>query len=532
MDNSLFFNDIQKEVIDKFTDKNWTTLYMNIEKSYFDICQHCALIPNSLKNVVLQQSNWDLQTDGGYPGFISIEDNNGEYFENVYNRYGNENGIEPLIISRYFSGIKPDYKEISEEFRLFHKLFFDSINNKYIKIDSNGDEHDVIIIEQNVIKVKTHYLKQYLTARDMSLAINISFIKFSKQSISNYEIEEHEEIIKGENYIFHFSLQLNPFKRNEIETVSNSLLSGKFLISGYESFNFSTWFEEENIYEEFKIGQDSKGNAILHTCNPEITKGKSLTPIYFSKTVLQKYYNEPYKYKVNDNYISCGGLWGLRLDMNQHEFVIVALGDLGRDLSYKEQQYWKSYNLIPEGGYSHTTFKRWIDGEFADSDREDLIFKSKFEYFRNKWYEKYQWDLFNQLPKKDFHHFSTLRIPLTENQSEFDTQVISLTKLIIDSINEKAIKKYIQIEDKDKGITKLEKYFQFRQFSNFEFHIHFLRELQNLRSTGSAHLKGKNYEKAILNFRIKEIGLIKGFEYILKSANELIDYLLLNIKEF
>jgi hypothetical protein len=52
--------------------------------------------------------------------------------------------------------------EISEEFRLFHNLYHDKTHDKYIAIDDNGDEQDVIICQEKCIKVKLKYLKQFL----------------------------------------------------------------------------------------------------------------------------------------------------------------------------------------------------------------------------------------------------------------------------------------------------------------------------------------------------------------------------------
>lgn len=70
--------------------------------------------------------------------------------------------------------------------------------------------------------------------------------------------------------------------------------------------------------------------------------------MYFStKEVLKKYYDKPQKYKVEDNYIRCGNLWGLRIDNNHKDYVIVFLGDLGSHLSQNEQLYWRHFNIPP-----------------------------------------------------------------------------------------------------------------------------------------------------------------------------------------
>lgn len=43
-----------------------------------------------------------------------------------YDVHGNDHGYQPIVLERSFYGMKPQHKEISEEFRLFHNLYFDS----------------------------------------------------------------------------------------------------------------------------------------------------------------------------------------------------------------------------------------------------------------------------------------------------------------------------------------------------------------------------------------------------------------------
>ena len=58
---------------------------------------------------------------------------------------------------------------------------------------------------------------------------------------------------------------------------------------------------------------------------------------------------------------------------------------------------------------------------------------------------------------------------------EFDAQVLSLTKVIIDSLNERELKKFISGKISDlKGISKLEQYLAVNNFMGYEDHIKFL----------------------------------------------------------
>lgn len=222
-----------------------------------------------------------------------------------------------------------------------------------------------------------------------------------------------------------------------------------------------------------------------------------MTPVFFKKEVLTKYYSNPEKYTVDDGYLHCKGLWGLRMDNNHPRYVTVFLGDLAR-LHRKEQVYWKSFNVVHQGGISRVAWERGFEAKFTDPEQPDLYFKYKFEIFQKAWFEKFGWYLFKPLSKDDFHHFKSLHVPLTNDQKELDEQVLSLTKIFIDSLNEKELVKGISVEKANpKGIDKLEA-FLISKNVRFKGMFKFLRNLQSLRSTSVTHRKSeksKDYQK-------------------------------------
>jgi hypothetical protein len=192
------------------------------------------------------------------------------------------------------------------------------------------------------------------------------------------------------------------------------------------------------------------------------------------------------------------------MDNDHNDRVVVFLGDLGRDLPEPERPYWRSFNIPPDGPLlSKTAFTRSIRGWFADPARPDLAFKSIFRFFSEKWRAKHGWDLFLPLGKADAHHFTALRIPIHNDQGEFDSQVQSLTKLIIDSLNEVELVKGLLLPPETKGISKFEAFLKANNMKNAPDIIRFLRDLQDLRSTGVAHRKGGKYEKVAKTFNVE-----------------------------
>lgn len=126
--------------------------------------------------------------------------------------------------------------------------------------------------------------------------------------------------------------------------------------------------------------------------------------------------------------------------------------------------------------------------------------------------------MFLPLPKEDEYHLKTLRIPLTNEQKEFDDQILSLTKILIDALNEKELAKELtSVKDEAKGIDKLDAFLQSKGVK-LENMIQYMRDLQSLRSSGVAHLKGSKYERIKQTFGIGEKNLTDVFDDIMIRA--------------
>jgi hypothetical protein len=167
---------------------------------------------------------------------------------------------------------------------------------------------------------------------------------------------------------------------------------------------------------------------------------------------------------------------------------------------------------------SRAAFERSMLGRFADAESVDFFFKQRFELFNNKWKKKFGWELFKPLAEKDEYYFKILHVPLTNEQREFDEQVLALTKVFIDSLNEKELAKGItQEKDNAKGLDKLEAFLKHHNGYS-EPMMEFLRKLQGLRSACSAHRKGESYEKLKPYFEIDEKDLTEVLEDILSKC--------------
>jgi hypothetical protein len=486
---------------------------------------YCALIPNARAEESLRRPEWDLMIGRGGPGAITFGPGEGSRTE--YFRHGNDDGIEPLILWRYFDGLRDTYVEISEEFRLFHNLFHDRKNDRFYKSDDAGNEQMVATIESNCVKIRLLEIRQFCAVREMHLAIFIDSVESSRFSLKELGLAEgggdHSQDLAV------YGLYIGDYLGFSGKETFSRLL-GKRLIpplpkenSGFGGFTKPA--PAKNV--DFIIDVDDSGNDIVYTsseaklsnyfgANPG--RPHYLTPVFFRKAVLDKYYQQPGKYSVEAGYLRCAGVWGMSLDNHRNDYVVAWLGDLGRYLPHQEQLHWRSFNCPPAGGMSQTFFRQQILGQWADTDHPEHLFKYEYGALAKTIEHSPKLKVLLPLAKEDEHYLRALRIPATDEQRDFDEVILALTKILVDSLNEKELTRLIPPEDREglKGsISRLEKACESRGVANYAVHIQFLRDLQDLRSSGAAHRKGSNYRKIAEKVGIDAQSLREVFEALL-----------------
>lgn len=368
-------------------------------------------------------------------------------------------------------------------------------------------------------------------------------IQFDCREHSTYTLEEFGLAAGGDDH--HeltrcWGLNYGSFGGMCGELQSFSRLLGKRAIPPLPKEKSGFWgFAEEEVKQhvEFIIGVNDHGANVSHTSDPDALANyfganpgapHYLTPVHFRKTVLDKYYQQPGKYTVGDSVLWCGRLWCMYIDNHHDDKVCAWLGDLGRDLTYEEQLHWRSHNIAPVGSVSKTFFRRQMMAEFADSDRPEHLFHEKYGALIAISRERLGWPLLLPLSPEDAHFAQSIRVPSTDEQKDFDDLVLGLTKMLIDSLNEQQLNALIPpgaASGVRGGIAKLEAALSARAVDGFAEHIRFLRKLQSLRSTGSAHRKGSNYQKIAAEFGVESDTLRSVFGGILRRAIELLNHL-------
>ena len=195
------------------------------------------------------------------------------------------------------------------------------------------------------------------------------------------------------------------------------------------------------------------------------------------------------------------------------------LGDLGQDLPSKEQEYWKSFNIFADGKkISRTNFERSFMGNFSDPENPEHEFKYFFNAFQVEWFDKHKWHLFLPLSVSDRHFFTSIRSLLTNEQSEFDSQILALAKIVIDSLNTEELRKATGIsEPKTGSLNLLEKLLFKLNTQNLDKHISSLKSIQSIRSAGVAHRKGSEYERVISRLKLNTNDFQAEFDNFLRN---------------
>lgn len=495
---------------------------------------YSALIPTAQVKQSLEKASWDLTRGSGGPGTVEYGLADGSKVK--YLRFGHDDGVEPLVLWRYFDSLRPGYTEISEEFRLFHNLYHDTKQNVYLKFDDAGNELVVVRVEPARVQIRLHELKQFAAVREMHIAIFFDFVEDSTAALEELGLSEggadaHEPLMIYGLYYGDYNgvSEKNAFSR----------LYGKKLIAPYtkEQSDFYSFAKEKpKKYVDFIIGVDDVGAEVLYSADHARladyfggNRGRPhyLTPVFFRKTVLDKYYQAAGRYSVEDGYLRCSALWGMRIDNDHASYVTAWLGDLGRDLPYEEQMHWRSHNIAPAGKISATAFRRQILGQWVDAKSPEHVFRARYVDLSDACKNIVGWQILLPLEEGDSHFFTSIRMPASDQQKDFDDLVLGLTKVLVDSLNEKELVPLLPpaAAAVTGSISRLEKVLESRGVLDFAPHIRFLRNLQSLRSSGSAHRKGSNYQKIAAEFGIGDATLPAVFEGIVLKAIAFLEFM-------
>jgi hypothetical protein len=476
---------------------------------------------DSLKKL-LSKPEWDVDMELGQPTFYTKGFGGSVLYDSGTTLEKNGIVFRPFVLHRFFNDYVPTVYQLVQNFILYHNAFFVSDKSEYQRIDDDGEIHSVVRIvvegKNQVVLVDAHHLKDYLAANKCYLVRYHDHLRHTMDEIDGLtKGEPIRESLAGDTWSFQLTISADSFL-GEWKTLS--WLHGKDVVFPYSEPDRShTSFarqESDKEFAKFIIARDQKGNEVESTCNDDelsnyfVDRGTphALTPVYFKREVLSKYYQEPRRFEVTDSEVNCLGIWGITFDITDEGLVQVWLYHLGH-LPYKEQVYWRGFNVVPKGTITAHRWKRDFLAEFADSKDPVLHFKEAFNELQVRYTTEYGAPLFRKLDEMDKHVLGTLHVPLTEEQKEFDEQIQSLAKVVVDSLNVQLLSSQTGQEIDGatvKGSIGLLAVFLKKIGLPEEERVQVsdaLSAVQSIRSSGVAHRKGEKFHETLKRFGLE-----------------------------
>lgn len=495
----------------------WTVVYRSLYVSkHEDLGIYCAFAPTDYRERALSDPGWDLMVTDGRPGFSQGSGERGELVT-TYHRLGDDGVVEPLVLHREFYGSHPGYLEIVQEFRLFHNLYWDDERHTLMKAREDGTAKVAVEVSEDEVRVKTKLLRQYQAARQLDLLLFIDSRRYAGSA--GEALPEEKKWRTDELCATRYpNTLLSP-------PITRYLATRAILPPPVERSGIWPYEEVDDHFPDFAIGYDEEGEEVRLSCNPGLEN--LLTPVFFTRDVLYKYYDNPERYTVEDGALRCSGSWMLKIDNDVPDHVVVFLGDLGRALPKSERDYWRSFNVAPEGTMSQTGMRRAFLGEPAEAQVPDLKVRAMYRRLVEDWKKQKGWALFREPTGPDAKLLQRLRVPLNESQVEFEESLDILAKLLSDGLNDKEIKSRLQSPVRDeKSISKFERWLRQEGYGHADRDVKLLRDVQELRSKVAAHRKSADYEKTLdsvlgdLRGRAAIVELLERVALFLRSLRE------------
>jgi hypothetical protein len=414
---------------------------------------------------------------------------------NPYVRSG-DGGRVPIVIVRSYEARDDWSVEVAEDFRLFWDLYEDRVKRQLLTADEVGDDIVVAEVSESEVRIRGSFLFRYMAARRMCLLV---------QSCDDRKGLAQQVAQMSSPVAYHSADFTAEAWTGVISDGEHYLrVQSKRLIEPGPIESCGVYpFELEKIFEDFIVEIDEFGKSRFHSCDPNLLQNNFgsnagaphyLTWVAFKREVLDTYYASD-RHEVEDGVVH-GPTFTLRLDNAGDDCVYVFLGDLGNDLPQQEQARWKAYNVGPTGEPSETARLRSFDGVFADSHHVEHRFERSYLDLNEAWNLRFGWLLFKSMNPGDAHAPGQVRVPSLDSIAQFDSAIIPLAKVVVDSLNEAELARGIDESKGCPGIQKLENFLTRHNLS--ESVCPTLRGLYGARSKSAAHRKGGKFDRTML----------------------------------
>ena len=412
----------------------------------------------------------------------------------------------PLGFIRSLEGL-PDsersYFELLQEYAHAAGIHWRSELKAYCCFDENGDFAPIVSVTSKespnfirLVSFKRKELEEYLAASKSVLIRMFDFMMFRPSQFEDWP-EGPEDVHKDDQNIFYRQKvdEGNAAYTRGVQIVRPS--RSKEEIFGQMGMGWED--REEKEYCDFIVQDWRNGQIVNISAHPSSTtnyfaaSNNSLpydtSPVFFRPEVLNKYKADREKYTVSEEhrFIDCRGGWELRdFDVNEAGQVYTYICRL-RDLPFREQQYWQSFNEAPKAGISKRSHENHFLGVFTD---EIDPLERVLSLLRQWNYAKVSfWQI------RDESLFEQVNTPRTSSRGEWAQAFADLSKLVTEGFQVKEIRLRldslgIAYSKEHRGIVLLERLLTGTGFKPEHDRLSALRTIQEIRSKVASHVGG------------------------------------------
>jgi hypothetical protein len=352
---------------------------------------------------------------------------------------------EKLIFRRSFAAAPGVSTEISQKLVHALDLHFIEERNAYCRLDEDGDIENVIIVTEIpgtdwdrgvVITILAKDFAEYMRLSDMGMVVFFDFTRTRRGSFIGWSNTTPINF-SARDLFYHGGVMAGHGSHVNGRMVVRPAISYEEIVASHVEKRWGT----RTDYATFKAIDLKTQERIEVSCSPEALSNYfqkdsplplEMSPAFFNAEVLHRYKADPDKYEIRDRSIYCRGTWELRTyDINDEGQVHTYLRYL-RDLPYKEQIYWQSFNEWPKGGLSARAITTDFKGEFYSEYDSLNYLKQKIERLDEEPPE--WWIPRGEALAKAVHY------PATASAAEWANEILALDQLLIEGFREKALR--------------------------------------------------------------------------------------------
>ncbi len=471
---------------------------------------YAAVVPNEILAAASEESLFDWHDDpfssiasfvyGGGRSDVWVE-RKGDDDHRQLSR------VKSLVFARDFEGWNGPgkrYFEINQEFTHVTGIHWRPEHHAYCRYDENGDLEEAVSITGytdgdgavRCVSFAWPPLERYLAATNSALIRRFDFTLLHRGQFPGWPDGPESRLRESDLFFYHQKVIpgvaaytagrqiITP--RRPTEAIFADIRGGR-ATKQYAEFITLDW--RNGRVAKISVAPGATTNY-FEAHNNQLAF--EVSPAFFKPEVILKYKGDKDKYTIRDRDITCRNAWTLRgYDVNAAGQVFAYLCYL-RDLPYREQLHWQSFNEPPKAGISERARINDFEGQFTtftEPLQEVLSILRSWQERRVAW-----WDL------RDERLMDRVSTPLTTSRDEWADAFLELAKLVVEGFKVRAIRAqcdelHIHYDEKDQSITLLERLLSARESGGDRTALTALRTVQEVRTKVKSHAAGEGADE-------------------------------------